>query len=225
MIVVARMMVRGFNTGLPGKHLKIIAGETMIARVTSTCYALPWIQRVFLWTEQPLIASSAVGCIVITRSMDDVFYNGGYSDPNEWGEKMDKAMTNHLGGKPEIVLTLNANCCLIRGETLTAMFTRLMEHESASAITAVVPVAGGLVTPNPVKPDYMFPVWLQPGLDRQDYPKLYRVTGVRIQRHNRPDIHGFGLRELWHEISPIEGLDVQTEEDLRMARYFAEKTV
>lgn len=138
---------------------------------------------------------------------------------------MDTEIETVMGAKPDVVVTLNANFCMVTADVLTTMFTRLMEDESASAITAVVPVGPGLVTPNPVKPGYMYPVWLQPGLDRQNYPPLYRITGVRIQRHNRSDIHGFGLREMWHAISAVEGLDVQTEDDLKMANYFAGQAV
>ncbi|MDI6809377.1 MAG: hypothetical protein QME66_10400 [Candidatus Eisenbacteria bacterium] len=222
MNVICRIMGRGFNVGLPGKNMALVGEIPIIARVVAETVKCGWINKTYVWTEDYAIAEAAksVGAEVIHRDLDEVFYNGGFNDPNNWGRIMDQHIESDIG-KPDVVVTLNCNYALITKATLTAMFTKLMEHESAAAITAIVPVDPGLVTINP-QTGYIFPVWLQSGLDRQKYPPLYRITGIRIQHHGRNDIHGFGLKELWYEIGKIEGLDVQTEDDLKLANYFVE---
>lgn len=224
MNIYARIMARGGGSELRDKNIRKVGGVPMIARSVHTLKRCSWIKRVILWTEDARIlrACRDLDVMHVPRSLAQTFYNAGFSNPNDWGEYLDSEMHKSLGRAADVLVSINCNYPLVKASTLDRMFRRLMDHPSASSITAVVPVDPGLVTLNE-KTGMMFPIWLHRGLDRQNYPPLYRLTGIHIQHRKRFDIHNFGLKELYHVISRIEGLDVQDEETLKMANYYATK--
>jgi len=121
------------------------------------------------------------------------------------------------GTTGDIKVSLNCNYCLLTPEILDAMFVRLMEDRTADTIVPVTRVDPHLYMANP-KTGCLFPVWVQPGLDRQDYPDLYRMGGVSI-RHAKRGIGSYGLRMLYHEVPREYLFDVHTLEDVHMAEY------
>jgi hypothetical protein len=158
------------------------------------------------------------GCHVIPRTREQVFYFGGFSDPNRWASYLDDHIQATCGTTGDIKVSLNCNYCLLTPEILNAMFVRLMEDRTADTIVPVTKVDPHLYTANP-KTGYLFPVWVQPGLDRQDYPDLYRMGGISI-RHAKRGIGSYGLRMLYHEVAREYLFDVHTLEDVHLAEYY-----
>lgn len=175
---------------------------------------------VFVFTEDEEVAqvTESLGCSVVERPKEMLYYNGGFSTPSEWGELLKCKIEEKIKAPADIIVGLNCNVCLIKGETLRRMYVKLMEDELAGAIYPVVEVEPHLYMENPVT-RYLFPVWDDPGLDRQKFPKLFRKIGVPIS--HRPRIRkGHCARHLYHEIPFEESLDVHCEEDLFLAETF-----
>ena len=179
-----------------------------------------FIDEIFVWTEDDELAQVTVdcGCRVIPRSRDQVFYYGGFSDPNDWGAHMDDFILSVSGTLGDIRVGLNCNHCLLTAEILERMFIRLMEDRTADTIVPVTRVDPHLYTVNP-KTGCLFPVWVHKGLDRQDYPDLYRAGGVSISNSKR-GVHNFGQRTLYHEVDPEFLLDVHDADDVNLAEYY-----
>ncbi|MCP3955322.1 MAG: hypothetical protein GY697_24340, partial [Desulfobacterales bacterium] len=101
------------------------------------------------------------------------------------------------------------------------MYVKLMEDELADVIYPVTEVEPHLYMENPAT-GYLFPIWDDPGLDRQKFPRLFRRVGVTISHRVRQKESPFQHR-LHHEIDREEALDIHTEDDLFMAAAFLKR--
>ncbi|MBW1804209.1 MAG: hypothetical protein JRJ85_26190, partial [Deltaproteobacteria bacterium] len=98
------------------------------------------------------------------------------------------------------------------------MYIKLMEDELAEVIYPVVEVEPHLYMENP-QTGYLFPVWDDPGLDRQKFPTLYRRVGITLRHQKRTKESPFN-RRLHHEIPYEESLDLHSEDDIIVAEAF-----
>lgn len=220
MTVIARMMARGTGSTLKRKNAYPILGRPMLWWALTEAKKADFIDEVFVWTEDDELAHITRECggHVIPRSDDQIFYYGGFSDPNQWGKWMDDHIRDTCGTLGDVRVSLNCNLCLMTAEILYEMFVRLMEDRVADTIVPVTKVDPHLYMENP-KTGCLFPVWTHPGLDRQDYPDLYRTGGLSI-RHARRGIHDFGQRMLYHEVPKEYLLDIHGLEDVKLAEYY-----
>ena len=219
MKVIGRMRARGIGSTLKRKNAYPILGKPMLWRALTEAKNAGLIDEIFVWTEDDELAeiTRECGCQVIPRTRNQVFYHGGFSDPNQWSAHMDDYIVSKCGTLGDVRVNLNCNYCLITGKILEDMFVRLMEHRVAEAIVPVAKVSPHLYMENP-KTQCLFPIWAHQGLDRQDYPDLYRVGGISIA-HAKRGIHHFGQRTLHHELPPEYLLDVHDLEDVKLAEY------
>lgn len=220
MKVIARMMARGNGSTLKRKNAFPILGKPMLWWSLSEARKVGFIDEIFVWTEDNELAQITrdCGCHVIPRTLEQVFYHGGFSDPNQWGTYLDDYILSKCGTLGDLRVGLNCNYCLITSEVLETMFGKLMEHRNAESIVPVTKVDPYLYMENP-KTSCLFPVWVHPGLDRQEYPTLYRMGGISIT-HAKRGIHDFGQRTLFHEVAPEYLLDVHDLEDVKLAEYY-----
>jgi|GEM_PF-1374767 len=220
MKTVARLMARGNGSTLKKKNAYPILGKPMLWWALTEAKKADFIDEVFVWTEDEELAQITrdCRCHLIPRTRDQLFYFGGFSDPNGWASYLDDYIQSKCGTTGDIKVSLNCNYCLLTAEILEAMFVKLMEDRVADTVVAVTKVDPHLYMENP-KTGYLFPVWVQPGLDRQDYPDLYRMGGISI-RHSKRGIGSYGLRVLYHEVEPEYLLDIHTLEDIKLAEYY-----
>lgn len=221
MKVFAVISARGISGGLPRKNLYPLLGRPMLDYALEALRESRVIDRTYVFTEDDEIArvTEAAGGVVVPRTKDQLFYAGGFSPPSAWAEHIRSFIERDLG-PPQSWVSVNMNCnlCLVTGETIARMFFTLMEHDSATQIEGVTRVEPHLFTVNP-STGLLFPVWHDPGLDRQQYPPLVRTVGIGVLHHQRQS-WGTHPKRLCHEMPPWEALDVQTEDDVEMAEYF-----
>ncbi|MBW1860969.1 MAG: hypothetical protein JRJ02_01165 [Deltaproteobacteria bacterium] len=220
MKVIARMIARGNGSTLKRKNAYPILGKAMLWRALTEAKQANFIDDIFIWTEDEELSQITrdCGCHVIPRTREQVFYYGGFSDPNQWGSYMDEYIISKCGTLGDIRVSLNCNYCLMTGEILDKMFVRLMEDRTADTIIPVTKIDPYLFMKNP-KTECLFPIWFHPGLDRQDYPQIYRAGGISI-KHAKRGIHNFGQRTLYHELPPEYLIDIHNLEDVRLAEYY-----
>ena len=220
MKVIARLMARGNGSTLKRKNAYPILGKPMLWWSLTEAKKAEFIDEIFVWTEDEELAriTEECGCHVIPRTKEQVFYHAGFSDPNDWGPYMDEFITRKCGSLGDVAVSLNCNYCLMTGDLLETMFRILMEHRTAEAIFPVSRVDPYLYMKNP-KTSCLFPVWVHPGLDRQEYPDLFRTGGISINHRNR-GLENFGQRVIYHEVKSEYLLDIHTLDDVQLAEYF-----
>ena len=220
MLIVGTMWARGEGSTLRRKNARKICGKPMIYWALKSALDAGFIDEIFVFTEDSELADVTrdLGCRLIDRPKEMIFYNGGFSNPMEWDKYFRNQMAAVLKAPPDISVGLNCNICLLKGESLRQMYINLMEDELAGVIFPVVEVEPHLYMENP-QTGYLFPVWEDPGLDRQKFPKLYRKIGINIS-HNRRTANMAHHLSLHHEVSFEESLDVHSEEDLKLAEFY-----
>jgi len=217
------MWARGEGSTLNRKNARKINGKPLVHWALKNALDAGFIDELFVFTEDDEISRNAtdLGCHVIERPKEMLFYNGGFTPPAQWGPFFEEKMIEAVGGTGDIVVSLNCNICLLSGETLRQMYVRLMEDELAGEVFPVVEVEPHLYMVNPEN-GYLFPVWEDPGLDRQKFPKLYRRIGININHKIRQAQATFPKR-LYHVVPEEEGLDVHSENDLLVAEVLLKK--
>jgi len=220
MLIVGTMWARGEGSTLRRKNARKICGKPIVYWALQNAIDAGFIDEIFVITEDEEIAAVAreLSCHVIERPREMLFYNGGFSKPSDWGEYIRKNKIQITKSEPDISVGLNCNICLLRGETLRQMYIRVMEDEVAGSIFPVIEVEPHLYMENQ-NTGYLFPVWDDPGIDRQQYPKLYRRIGIPID-HNKRIHEKVYWRSLYHVIGLEESIDIHTEQDLKIAELF-----
>jgi CMP-N-acetylneuraminic acid synthetase len=220
MLIVGTMWARGEGSTLKRKNVRKICGKQIVYWSLKNAVDAGFIDEIFVITEDEEIADTAksLSCRVIERPREMLFYNAGFSKPSDWGAYIKKKRTEIIKGDPDISVGLNCNICLLQGETLRKMYIRLMENDVAGSIFPVVEVEPHLYMENP-NTGYLFPVWDDPGIDRQQFPKLYRRIGIPID-HNQRIVNSVYWRQLYHTIPFEESIDIHGEQDLKIAELF-----
>ena len=220
MKVIGRLMARGNGSGLKKKNAYPLLGRPLLWWFLTEVKKADFIDDIFVWTEDEELAQITLdcGCHVIPRTREQVFYHSGFSDPNEWGAYLDDYIVSKCGTPGDIRVALNCNYCLITADILGKMYLKLMEDRTADTIIPVTRVEPHIYTVNP-KTGCLFPIWEHRGLDRQEYPDLYRAGGISIS-HSKRGIHNFGLRTLYLEVAPEYLVDVHDEDDVSLAEYY-----
>ncbi len=223
MQVLGHMMARGEGSSLMRKNTRTICGKPIIYWALKNAIDSGFMDEIFVFTEDNEIAevTESLACRVVKRPKEMLFYNGGFSMPSAWDEYFQTRIKKQVGSTGDITVNLNCNICLLLGETLRQMYIRLMEDELAETIFPVVEVEPHIYMVNPVT-HYLFPIWEDPGLDRQKFPKLYRRIGISIN-HKKRSGQASCTRRLHHVISYEESLDIHSQEDIDLAEYYLGK--
>lgn len=223
MLITGVIYVRGEGSTLRRKNTRRICGKPMLYWSLQNAIEAGFIEELFIFTddEEAKEIATGLGCNIINRPKEMIFYNGGFSNPSTWWPYVESKIQEALGSIGDITVSLNCNVCLLKGETMRQMYIRLMEDELASVIFPVVDVEPHLYMENPVT-GYLFPIWEDPGLDRQKYPKLFRRVGVNIGHRKRSQICAHP-KTLHHLIPFEESIDVHSLEDITLAEAFLSK--
>lgn len=224
MNVVAIVMAAGNKSTLKRKNAYPILGKPMLQWVLEEAKKAKFIDHTFIWTEDEELKQITMdcGCMILPRSKDQVFYHGGFSNPNDWGPERTENIENFLDGKIDIAVHLNCNYCLITADILEGMYRTLMEDRNAKDIWPVAKFHGDLFQ---VYNNMLFPVWHCQDLPRQGYPPLVlRGSGISIT-HEKRQREGVELRSAYYDVPAHYLLDVHDEEDVELAEYYLRKRV
>lgn len=218
MKVVAGMIVRGEGSTLKGKNTYPVLGKPMLQWCLEAAKACDWIDHIWVWTDDEKAKSitETLGCVVIARSRDQLYYHGDTSNPIEWKKDREDKIVSSIGTLGDVRVSLNCNLCLITPELLYQMYVKLMEDPIAGNVVPVYPIDPYLFTENQGR---LFPVFHQFGLDRQGYPPLYRMGGIHIEHTKRYESK-VSLKTVHYVTKKEYLLDVHTLEDIRLAEYY-----
>jgi len=227
MITIAKIQIRSTNK----KHLWKIGNKTLFEICIDNLLKTELIDNIFMWVDdidtlKDLVKKAgyldSIHFIKRPRSM--IHYGNSITTISDWHNNFTQEIINHLGDKINdiaIVFHININFALISSYTYQVLYNKLMEDDKANSIFPITQIKPHLFTINP-QTNYLFPIWQMSGLDRQLYPPLYRRLGSSIEHVKREKIAN-NERILWHQVPLAESIDIETETDLEMAKYFISK--
>ena len=87
MLVVGQMMARGEGSTLKRKNVREICGRPMIYWALKNAMEAGFMNEIFVFTEDEEIAgiTRELGCRVVERPKEMLFYHGGFSKPKSGG--------------------------------------------------------------------------------------------------------------------------------------------
>ncbi|GAA3510992.1 N-acylneuraminate cytidylyltransferase [Aeromicrobium panaciterrae] len=218
--VCAVIPARGGSKGVPRKNLRLVGGESLIARAVRAVAGVSTVDAVYVSTDDAEIADAArnAGARVIDRPTDIA----GDTASSE-------AALQHALGKleavPEVTVFVQATSPFIDREALEGAIdlVRADECDVAFSVTRsdVHLWRAGVNGPEGVNHD------ASGRLRRQDRAPEYAETGAfYVMRTTGFLEHGhrfFGRVEMV-EVDPVGALEIDTEHDLRLARLLAAAT-
>jgi CMP-N,N'-diacetyllegionaminic acid synthase len=178
MLTLAVIPARGRSRGLPGKHLRLIGGEPMIARTIRAALDAKRIDRVVVSTDDPAIAGAArdAGAEVPYLRPDELA-----ADETPTFPVIDHAVraVESDGEAVSVVVTLQPTSPLRTAEQIDAAIAlldppRVRSVVSVTALDLPASVVGGLVGGR------YRSIPMPPGTDtrRQGSPGAVRLTGA-----------------------------------------------
>ncbi len=230
---IALIWARGNGSSLHRKSVYPILGRPLIDYILDAARKSGVIDRLYVFTEDEEVAAvtRGAGWQVIPRFEHMVEYSHPNFNSDEISRHQNQCILRDLGA-PEAAVEeakitpwvkglfhLNCNYVLIRPSSIQRMVRQLVNDESMSRICLGVRVEPHLFIINP-ETGVPFPIWHQQGMDRREYPPLYRalpdVSFTLIDRLKK----GTALRFTICEIDRRESLDIHTEEDVRLAEFY-----
>ena len=218
--VVCTITARGGGSTFYRKNLYPLLGKPVIAWAIDALKATDFLTEIVVWSEDAEILSIAqkMGVCAIERPKDMVHYYAGFKSQEECYIERMRQTGAILGGKNiEYQVGFNCNYVLFRPETMNAMYAQLVAaKDHASMIQAVYRVEPGLCIVNP-STGGLFPFWNDPTRSKLEHPPLYRIAGMTIGHPVRCADSAY--RPIYYEISRVEGLDFQSEDDIIPAEF------
>lgn len=214
---VALIKARGNGSTLYRKNVYPLLGRPLISYAFSVLLESDFIDCSYVWTEDEEISAIArdMGVIPLERPLSMVHYHAGFHTEIEFNHHSIKQIKEHLGCNFDNIISFNCNNILLKSETLKAMFQKLMQDEQARSIATISPVMPWLCLDN--GNNGLFPFMNDTNMPESERPLLYRRGGVGISKC------GLAVAALskclYHEISPVEGFDFQSEYDVDFAEF------
>lgn len=230
---IAIIWARGNGSSLHRKSVYPILGRPLITYILDAARKSKVIDRLYVFTEDSEIAgiTKEMGWQVIPRPERMVEYHHPQYDSEEiqrhqtrhilmdLGATQEEIKTGHLSEKIKGIFHFNCNYCLIRPETIRGMYDTLERKTHATRICLGLKVDPHLFILNSETGD-PFPVWHVQGMDRRDYPPLYRLfpdfNFCLIDRLGK----GRKAAQIIHKIKKDEALDVHALEDIALAEFY-----
>lgn len=244
--IVSFTLARGSGS-VHGSHdqrcLWDLCGKPMVQWSLETAKASKYINKVVLSCENPRvldIARKIGGITVIPRVLTTVFneprdyrsgvfqrqrprslFSGEPSVYTDYSHYCFWYLQEHESYIADIQVGVNANEPLGRTESLDKLIEGFFLDEEADHGLCFYPVMPYLYTINPVT-KRPFPVFFSAGVDRQNYPPLYRSGPFSLAGNPLKVMQGHS-KLAYIIVSPDEGLDVHNKQDLELANFYMEK--
>lgn len=217
------IIARGGGSTFYRKNTYPLLGKPVIAWAIEALQQTNFITELAVWSEDDKILSIArkMGACALKRPKDMVHYASGFKTReecyiarmNQVKKEFNRFFDYHVG--------FNCNYVLFKPETMNAMFSKLeAARDKASSIQSVYRVDPGLCAVSPASGE-LFPIWNDTTIPNCKQPPLFRLAGMSIGSSLRCADSKYS--SMYHEISAIEGLDFQTEEDIIPAEFYLSK--
>ena len=211
--VIAVIPARGGSKGVSGKNLRRVGGVPLIARAVGSAVAAALIDTVYVTTDDPAIAATAraAGAGVVDRP-DDI------SGDTASSEAALLHALGVIGGRPQVVVFIQATSPFIDPDDLDAAIRRVLEGESdvvfAARSTHVFLWRDGEAGAAGVNHDASF------RLRRQDSEPQYQETGafyvMRTAGFVEAKFRFFGRVGIGI-VPDLTAMEIDTEDDLALA--------
>lgn len=227
---IALIWARGNGSSLPRKSVYPILGKPLIYYILKAARESGIIDRLYVFTEDQEITDITINCgwQVIPRQEHMIEYSHPNFDIEEINLYQNQAILRDLGAHPDIVekgritpyvkgiFHFNCNHCLITAKTIQGMYNKLNDSDASRVClaTRVDPhlfiLHGEAETP--------FPIWHQQGLDRRNYPPIYRL--YPDANYIRIDQLSINPGQITYQIPKEEALDVHDINDIKLAEFY-----
>ncbi|MFZ5764272.1 MAG: cytidylyltransferase domain-containing protein [Thermodesulfobacteriota bacterium] len=227
---IALIWARGNGSSLPRKSVFPILGKPLISYILQAVRQSGIIDRLYVFTEDQEIMeiTQQLGWQIIVRQKHMVEYDDPGFNIQEINHYQNQAILRDLSASPADIqrgaitpyvkglFHFNCNHCLITATTIRGMYNKLQESD-ASSICIATKVDPHLFILHGEK-ETPFPIWHQHGLDRRNYPPLYRL--YPDTNYIRIDQLSVNRRQIIYQIPREEALDVHDIADIRLAEFF-----
>lgn len=211
--VSARECAPGLDWSTP------FGGGSLLGRAVATLRATPNVDEVFVCTDAPGLDTLPGDCGEASlRRLPDWFFD--YKLPafskEHWLLTRALSALEEAGAGADVLLLHDWRAPLVTSRTLERMYHALLEDRVAARVAAIYPVDPNLFMIVPGN-DGFFPVWSDPGADRQMIPQLFRnleIGAVHPKRLRMPIPETRGQR-----VSREEGLVLEGPEGLELAEF------
>lgn len=221
---------RGNGSSLPRKNVYPILNKPLISFILHAARQSNIIDRLYVFTEDEEIAqiTKQFGWQIIHRPERMIEYSHPEFNSEEISRHQNQAILKDCGAPPADIeaaqitpyvkgmFHFNCNHCLLTAETIRGMHKKL-HHSQASKICLATGVAPHLFILNDTD-ETPFPIWHQHGLDRRQYPPLYRL--YPDTNYIRIDQLAKNRKEIIYQIPKEEALDIHDEDDIKLAEYY-----
>ena len=224
--ILAVVPARGGSKGLPRKNLRKLAGLPLLAHSLRVAFDSQLVTRVICSTDDPEIAEVAREFGAEVPFMRPVDLASDTATDADYAVHAVSWLDEHEGWKADILVILWPTCPLRRPEDVDGAIQVLLEDSEADSVVSVVPPAK-----SPYKmwrrtdQTYLTPL-LTSGIfeqfagPRQRLPEVLAPNGyVHVVRadsllQNRSIL---GLKTLPFAMAPDHCIDIDTEEDFKIA--------
>lgn len=217
-LTVAVIPARAGSRGLPGKHLRLLGGEPMVAHTIRAALAARSIDRTIVSTNDPGVARIArrLGAEVpferpAELARDDTPTVPVIQHAIDWLEAS--------GAQVGIVVTLQPTSPLRGAAEIDALVGLLADAAVTSAVS-VTPVRAPISVIGALRDGRFEAVSSAADPRRQAAPPAVRITGsvYATRRFELRNGRLLGERPAAHLVTGPDAIDVDSEEDLRAAR-------
>jgi len=242
--ITAMAWARGMGGSKSKRALWDICGKPMIQWVIESILKSKYVDRMYVATEDKEIgaASEKCGAKVIYRPIDTVldyprYYTKGpqarikprsnihqnllYLSP-PWNYSL-HYLEEVEGYVPDILITVSTDSPLTKTASLDRLIRAFFKDPEASCAKMLYSTEPKIYMINP-KTERIFPFFVDTvqGIDRQEYPDIYRGGGFTVSGGFL--VQWSGKQKYAHIfISPEEGLSVHDKEDLFLARCYMKR--
>jgi YrbI family 3-deoxy-D-manno-octulosonate 8-phosphate phosphatase len=215
--VVAIIPARGGSKGVPGKNLRRVAGRSLVARAVDVALAAPSIDRVFVSTDDPAIASEALaaGAEVIDRP-------AAIAGDTASSEAAVLHAIGTLAEAPAIVILMQATSPFIDPADLDAAVMRVASGREDVVFAAAETFAFVWKTTPAGAEGVNHDAAVRPR--RQDRDAQFQETGAFYVMRTDGLIesgHRFFGRVGIQEVDPARAVEIDTQRELEIASLIA----
>ena len=200
-----------------------LSGQSLLARALDTLAATPNVDERLVLTDQSKLAQ--LGCVedVAVRLVPGWFFDFklAFYSKEHWLLSRAASALTEAGACGDVLVHLDWRNPLVTARTLEKMYHGLLDDRVAARTVGVYPVDPNLFAKLSHMEEKFFPVWADPGADRQMIPQLYRTmeTGVvHVARMLMPIPETKGIT-----LSREEGLTLQCLEHLELAAFYLDR--
>jgi len=199
----------------------ILAGRTLIQHCIDNAKQIPVLDQIYVLTDnETLLRQKAVSGVQIKKIPEWLTnHHIDLISKDAWQVNYGLERLQELSVLGEVHFFLNWRMPLTGPITFEKMYHNLLEDRLAARVTGIYPVDPNLFMFHNSNHS-LFPVWADPGADRQRVPQLFRQLPLGVIHTGRHK--GICPESKGYVVTRTEGLVIYDAEYLDMAAFFLE---